>query len=85
MDLIEHLEQSSSVVPDILTFCSDTIEKNGVTDGVYRLSGQSAQIAHLRLIFQEGKVPGQEDEKDIHSVASLLKVTILIQHFSSLK
>jgi len=76
IDLIEHLEQTSSVVPNILKFCSATIEENGVIDGVYRLSGQSGHIASLKQIFQEGNVPNREDEEDIHSVASLLKVRI---------
>ena len=76
IDLIEHLEQTSSLVPNILKFCSANIEENGVIDGVYRLSGHSGHIASLRQIFQEGKVPNHEDEEDIHSVASLLKVSI---------
>eukprot|EP00090_Calanus_glacialis_P022260 TRINITY_DN34363_c0_g1_i1.p1 TRINITY_DN34363_c0_g1~~TRINITY_DN34363_c0_g1_i1.p1 ORF type:complete len:771 (-),score=201.78 TRINITY_DN34363_c0_g1_i1:18-2267(-) len=74
IDLIEHLEQTSAVVPNILKFCSANIEENGVIDGVYRLSGHSGHIASLRQIFQEGKVPNHEDEEDIHSVASLLKL-----------
>ena len=77
VDLIEHLEQSSSIVPEILKFCSETIEKGGVTDGVYRLSGQGAYIARLKQIFQEGNLPCEEDGEDIHSVASLLKVSMI--------
>ena len=76
VDLIEHLEKTSAVVPGILEFCSETIEENGVTDGVYRLSGQSCLIRTLKDIFEVGKVPDKVSEKDIHSVASLLKVRI---------
>ena len=75
VDLVEHLEQSSAMVPDILKYCSEIIEKHGVTDGIYRLSGQSCNIARLKQLFQEGKSPSKDDDKDPHSVASLLKVS----------
>ena len=74
VDLIEHLEQTSAVVPDVLNFCSEIIETHGVIDGVYRLSGQNRQIADLKKIFQDGRIPDKSLKHEVHSVASLLKV-----------
>ena len=75
VDLTEHLQQSSCLVPHILEFCCDIIEESGVTDGVYRLSGQSSHIVTLRREFEGGKVPHGEYKNDVHAVASLLKVS----------
>ena len=77
VDLTEHLEQTSTLVPHILEFCSEVIEENGVTDGVYRLSGQSSHIVTLKREFEGGKVPDKAHKNDVHAVASLLKVTYL--------
>ena len=77
VDLTEHLEQTSTVVPKILEFCCEVIEQNGVTDGVYRLSGQSSHIVTLKREFEGGKVPDKDHKNDVHAVASLLKVMYL--------
>ena len=74
VDLAEHLEQTSCLVPHILEFCCDMIEESGVTDGVYRLSGQSSHIVTLKREFEGGKVPGGVCKNDVHAVASLLNV-----------
>jgi len=74
VDLTEHLEQTSMVVPQILEFCCEVIEQNGVTDGVYRLSGQSSHIVTLKREFEGGKVPDKTYKNDVHAVASLLKL-----------
>ena len=75
VDLTEHLQQTSCLIPHILEFCCDIIEESGVTDGVYRLSGQSSHIVTLRREFEGGKVPHGEYKNDVHAVASLLKVS----------
>jgi len=74
VDLTEHLEQTSAVVPHILEFCCEVIEENGVTDGVYRLSGQRSHIVTLKQQFEGGKVPDKTKKSDVHAVASLLKL-----------
>lgn len=77
VDLSEHLEQTSCLVPRIVEFCCDIIEESGLTDGVYRLSGQSSHIVTLKRQFEGGKVPDkvQNNNTDVHAVASLLKVS----------
>ena len=80
VDLTEHLEQTSCLVPRIVEFCCDIIQENGLTDGVYRLSGQSSHIVTLKREFEGGKVPEHHrditpsSKTDVHAVASLLKV-----------
>lgn len=36
------------LVPLVLTKCAEVIEKNGIVDGIYRLSGMSSNIQKLR-------------------------------------
>ena len=75
VDLTEHLEQTSCLVPRIVEFCCEIIQERGLTDGVYRLSGQSSHIVTLKREFEGGKVPELESRgRDVHAVASLLKV-----------
>ena len=75
VDLTEHLEQTSCLVPRIVEFCCEIIQELGLTDGVYRLSGQSSHIVNLKREFEGGKVPQLESRsRDVHAVASLLKV-----------
>ena len=85
VDLTEHLQQSSCLVPHILEFCCDIIEESGVTDGVYRLSGQSSHIVTLRREFEGGKVPHGEYKNDVHAVASLLKVSCVWSPWSCVR
>ncbi|XP_050540334.1 GTPase-activating protein CdGAPr [Daktulosphaira vitifoliae] len=77
-DLGEHLLNSGKDFPDVLTSCTEFIEKFGIVDGIYRLSGVTSNIQKLRSTFDEDKIPELwEDEsikQDIHSVASLLKL-----------
>uniref|UniRef100_A0A2H8TGS3 GTPase-activating protein CdGAPr n=1 Tax=Melanaphis sacchari TaxID=742174 RepID=A0A2H8TGS3_9HEMI len=77
-DLGEHLLNSGRDLPDVLTSCAEFIEKFGIVDGIYRLSGVTSNIQRLRSTFDEDRVPALwEDEsirQDIHSVASLLKL-----------
>ena len=39
---------SLSPVPLVLLKCAEVIEKNGIVDGIYRLSGMSSNIQKLR-------------------------------------
>ncbi|XP_075224893.1 GTPase-activating protein CdGAPr isoform X2 [Lycorma delicatula] len=77
-DLGEHLLNSGHEIPLVLKCCAEFIEKHGLVDGIYRLSGVTSNIQKLRTTFDEDRVPAlYEDEailQDIHSVASLLKM-----------
>ncbi|XP_014207373.1 uncharacterized protein LOC106638621 [Copidosoma floridanum] len=77
-DLGEHLLNSGREVPSVLSCCANFIERNGLVDGIYRLSGVTSNIQRLRHAFDEDRLPVlHADEsilQDIHSVASLLKM-----------
>ncbi|XP_076253784.1 GTPase-activating protein CdGAPr isoform X3 [Rhynchophorus ferrugineus] len=76
-DLGEHLLNTGKAVPTVLKSCAEFIETNGIVDGIYRLSGITSNIQKLRNAFDEDRVPDLYTEdilKDIHSVASLLKM-----------
>ncbi|XP_044291199.1 LOW QUALITY PROTEIN: rho GTPase-activating protein 33 [Varanus komodoensis] len=76
-DLGEHLKNSGSDVPQVLRCCSDFIEKHGIVDGIYRLSGVSSNIQRLRHEFDSERVPELSKDvylQDIHSVSSLCKL-----------
>ncbi|CAH1185554.1 unnamed protein product [Phyllotreta striolata] len=76
-DLGEHLLNSGNDVPLVLKCCAEFIEKNGIVDGIYRLSGVTSNIQKLRNSFDEDRIPNLFTEdiiQDIHSVASLLKM-----------
>ncbi|XP_014489385.1 PREDICTED: GTPase-activating protein CdGAPr isoform X2 [Dinoponera quadriceps] len=77
-DLGEHLLNSGQDVPTVLTCCAEFIEKHGLVDGIYRLSGVTSNIQKLRNAFDEDRVPALHSDEsilqDIHSVASLLKM-----------
>ncbi|CAH1115331.1 unnamed protein product [Psylliodes chrysocephalus] len=76
-DLGEHLLNSGNDVPMVLKCCAEFIERNGIVDGIYRLSGVTSNIQKLRNSFDEDRIPNLFTEdilQDIHSVASLLKM-----------
>ncbi|XP_061575544.1 rho GTPase-activating protein 32 isoform X2 [Cololabis saira] len=76
-DLGEHLHNSGLEVPQVVKCCADFIEKNGVVDGIYRLSGISSNIQKLRHEFDSEQIPDLSKDtfrQDIHSVGSLCKL-----------
>nr|CAI5848944.1 unnamed protein product [Callosobruchus analis] len=76
-DLGEHLLNSGNDVPAVLKCCAEFIERNGIVDGIYRLSGVTSNIQKLRNAFDEDRIPNLYTEdvlQDVHSVASLLKM-----------
>ncbi|KAM4743062.1 uncharacterized protein arhgap32a [Anableps anableps] len=76
-DLGEHLHNSGHDVPQVVKSCAEFIEKNGVVDGIYRLSGISSNIQKLRHEFDSEQIPDLSKElfrQDIHSVGSLCKL-----------
>ncbi|XP_017283840.1 rho GTPase-activating protein 32 isoform X2 [Kryptolebias marmoratus] len=76
-DLGEHLHNSGHEVPQVVKSCAEFIEKNGVVDGIYRLSGISSNIQKLRHEFDSEQIPDLSRDvfrQDIHSVGSLCKL-----------
>uniref|UniRef100_A0A3B5AE85 Rho-GAP domain-containing protein n=1 Tax=Stegastes partitus TaxID=144197 RepID=A0A3B5AE85_9TELE len=58
-DLGEHLHNSGHEVPQVVKSCSEFIEKHGVVDGIYRLSGISSNIQKLRFALVVYKILNQ--------------------------
>ncbi|XP_056140433.1 rho GTPase-activating protein 31 [Lampris incognitus] len=76
-DLIEHLQNSGQDVPQVLKYCAEFIEKHGIVDGIYRLSGVTSNIQRLRQEFCSEACPDLTKEvylQDIHCVGSLCKL-----------
>uniref|UniRef100_V9K7W7 Cdc42 GTPase-activating protein n=1 Tax=Callorhinchus milii TaxID=7868 RepID=V9K7W7_CALMI len=75
-DLTEYLQNTGQDVPQVLKSCAGFIEKNGIVDGVYRLSGITSNIQKLRQEFGTEQSPDLTKEvylQDIHCVGSLCK------------
>ncbi|KAI1285918.1 GTPase-activating protein CdGAPr [Halotydeus destructor] len=76
-NLLEHLSATGDNIPQVLKCCAEYIERRGLVDGIYRLSGVISNIQRLRLVFEDEDIPDLNDERisqDIHCVASLLKL-----------
>ncbi|MCI4394184.1 hypothetical protein PGIGA_G00165870 [Pangasianodon gigas] len=76
-DLTEHLQNSGHDVPQVLKTCAEFIEKHGIVDGIYRLSGITSNIQRLRQEFSSEQCPDLTKEvylQDIHCVGSLCKL-----------
>ncbi|KAM4628250.1 rho GTPase-activating protein 32 isoform 2-T2 [Polymixia lowei] len=76
-DLGEYLHNSGYEVPQVIRSCAEFIEKHGVVDGIYRLSGISSNIQKLRHEFDSEQIPDLGRDvfrQDIHSVGSLCKL-----------
>ncbi|XP_040006994.1 rho GTPase-activating protein 31 [Xiphias gladius] len=76
-DLTEHLQNSGQDVPQVLKKCAEFIEKHGIVDGIYRLSGVNSNIQRLRQEFCSEACPDLTKEvylQDIHCVGSLCKL-----------
>ncbi|XP_074543868.1 uncharacterized protein LOC141803766 [Halichoeres trimaculatus] len=75
-DLLEYLTAQSQEIPLVLRCCSEFVEKHGIVDGIYRLSGVSSNIQKLRGEFEGDGSPDLEKDvylQDIHCVSSLCK------------
>ncbi|XP_074652867.1 uncharacterized protein LOC141907189 [Tubulanus polymorphus] len=76
-DLGEHLLNTGQDVPLVLKCCTEIIEKHGIVDGIFRLSGVASNIQKLRCAFDENRIPELTEEEylqDIHCISSLLKM-----------
>ncbi|KAM5132238.1 rho GTPase-activating protein 33 [Mantella aurantiaca] len=76
-DLGEHLLDSGEEVPRVLVSCTQFIEKFGIVDGIYRLSGVSSNIQKLRHEFDSERIPDLSRDtylQDVHCVSSLCKL-----------
>ncbi|XP_052391142.1 rho GTPase-activating protein 30 [Carassius gibelio] len=75
-DLLEHLNSTGQDIPLVLRSCSEFIEKHGIVDGIYRLSGVSSNTQKLRSEFDSEGSPDLYKDlylQDIHCVSSLCK------------
>ncbi|XP_052404777.1 rho GTPase-activating protein 30 [Carassius gibelio] len=75
-DLLEHLNSTGQDIPQVLRSCSEFIEKHGIVDGIYRLSGVSSNTQKLRSEFDSEGSPDLYKDlylQDIHCVSSLCK------------
>ncbi|CAI9595533.1 unnamed protein product, partial [Staurois parvus] len=73
----EHLLDSGEEVPRVLASCAQFIEKYGIVDGIYRLSGVSSNIQKLRHEFDSERIPDLSRDtylQDVHCVSSLCKL-----------
>ncbi|EDO49792.1 predicted protein, partial [Nematostella vectensis] len=62
-------------VPIVVDVCIEYIKKYGLEEeGLFRLPGNAKHISTLKAQFNRGESPELSDEKDIHTVASLLKL-----------
>ena len=77
-DLSEHLNNTGDEIPIVLRRCAEFIERHGIVEGIFRLSGAISNIQRLRNAFDDERVPDfTHDEaitQDVHCVASLLKL-----------
>ncbi|XP_061415618.1 rho GTPase-activating protein 32-like [Lethenteron reissneri] len=74
-DLARHLGNSAHDVPQVLTICTELIEKHGIVSGIYRCSGLATDIKQLRKEFNSGKVPDlTEIVQRIHCFSNLCKL-----------
>ncbi|KAM8927869.1 rho GTPase-activating protein 33 [Pelodytes ibericus] len=76
-DLGEHLLDSGEEVPRVLVSCAQFLEKFGIVDGIYRLSGVSSNIQKLRHEFDSERIPDLSRDtflQDVHCVSSLCKL-----------
>ncbi|XP_016420990.1 stress response protein nst1 [Sinocyclocheilus rhinocerous] len=75
-DLLEHLNSTGQEIPLVLRSCGEFIEKHGIVDGIYRLSGVSSNTQKLRGEFDSEGSPDLYKDlylQDIHCVSSLCK------------
>ncbi|XP_015666782.1 rho GTPase-activating protein 25 [Protobothrops mucrosquamatus] len=62
-------------VPILVEKCAEFIRKNGLMEeGVFRLPGQDNLVKKLRDAFDAGERPSFDQDTDVHTVASLLKL-----------
>ncbi|XP_075929196.1 rho GTPase-activating protein 32-like isoform X1 [Petromyzon marinus] len=74
-DLAQHLGNSGHDVPQVLTMCTELIEKHGIVSGIYRCSGLVTDIKQLREEFNSGKVPDLTGiVQRIHCFSNLCKL-----------
>ena len=52
----------------MLVHCAEFIEKRGMIDGIYRLSGVASNIQKLRVAFDEDRVPNLYDDRQVLQV-----------------
>ncbi|CAI5783430.1 GTPase-activating 25 [Podarcis lilfordi] len=62
-------------VPILVEKCAEFIRKHGLNEeGIFRLPGQDNLVKELRDAFDAGERPSFDQDTDVHTVASLLKL-----------
>ncbi|XP_072835193.2 rho GTPase-activating protein 25 isoform X4 [Pogona vitticeps] len=62
-------------VPILVEKCAEFIRKHGLNEeGIFRLPGQDNLVKQLRDAFDAGERPSFDQDTDVHTVASLLKL-----------
>ena len=49
-------------VPTVVSDCTRFVEKHGIVDGIYRISGVSSHIRHLKYEFDSDRRPDLEND-----------------------
>uniref|UniRef100_F6UEQ1 Uncharacterized LOC100177781 n=1 Tax=Ciona intestinalis TaxID=7719 RepID=F6UEQ1_CIOIN len=78
-DLGELLHRTEEEVPAVILDCTSFVERHGIVDGIYRISGVASHIRHLRYEFDCDRRPDLEKDDgnmicDPHSIAGLCKL-----------
>jgi len=74
--LEEQAQKEGSKIPKVVEECITEIEKRGVeTEGIYRLSGNTAVVNRLKAMYNRGEqVSFDDDSIDLPVIASLIKL-----------
>jgi len=74
--LEEQAQKEGTKIPKVVEECIKEIEKRGVeTEGIYRLSGNTAVVNKLKAMYNRGEpVSFDDDSVDLPVIASLIKL-----------
>ncbi|XP_032831387.2 uncharacterized protein LOC116954726 isoform X2 [Petromyzon marinus] len=76
VELVSLLQSGEDQVPQVVRMCTAFVERHGLVDGIYRLSGVASNTKRLREEFDAGRVPDLTRSvymRDVHCVSSLCK------------
>ncbi|CAN0204591.1 unnamed protein product [Lampetra fluviatilis] len=76
VELVSLLQSGEDQAPQVVRMCTAFVERHGLVDGIYRLSGVASNTKRLREEFDAGRVPDLTRSvymRDVHCVSSLCK------------
>ncbi|KAI8906692.1 Rho GTPase activation protein [Gorgonomyces haynaldii] len=83
-DLKTLVEKEGKSIPTLIQTCIDQVKERGLTSqGIYRLSGNSATITKLKQLVQQGSYAEIKEESDINVVSGLLKLYLHIEDYNA--